>query len=648
MAFNPASLNFTYLPNSGIIPNAPISLTEERDIAAVEVESKPSWLTVIVSDHEYDDSDPPRILTANFIVAVNGPSANILAPGLYSGEVTIKVTVYIGSLPIGTRRRSFSVILRIVENIPLTISPNFFYFFHVNGDPNPSPRPFNINTTNNWSVISSNPAITFSQNNGSGSTLLNLIIDASGFPLGQNDFTFLVDDGINQREATIIVFVSGTSQTDFLDVNPNVLEFSENVGAAPSDDRTFTINSSEASVVSTNVPWLDFSETNVASGFNSIIVSTINTQTLDVGGYPAKITITTASFVKQIDVVLFIIETPVQTIKNNGFYFANDRNTIVLTSPQPNQEALLNYTAQATNTFKAYQKRIPFFQNVLKEIVGLETEVLLVPEPLPVSLSTQVYAPIVPVIYNVTIDTQNMLTGLNFAKKNNTFENLKFINGSKPLNLSTSKFEKNKLTYLPEEITVPVNGIIIVSFRSTSEESSISIDLGIATGTISVGVVDTEIYTAIINLNDYSFSKGDKTTIRFAGFDLKIRFDEQPLDTNQIFYLNEWDIPECINVTGPIRIINEDDSVTVINSKEGKDYEKVINVKTPVSFEVNTGNIYSFEEQEFLSKILRSKKIWLQLNGARYEVIRNFKSIPIFETRNFVENLTLKFNAAES
>lgn len=676
LTINPPELHFNYTKFSGIIPNGTVVIDNfDPDFISYSVVQIPTWVTVQVL--ELDGEETYDGIT--FKVTVKPSVANNLPAGYYSGSVKIKFTI---QLPLGVTASttiSYPLSINIVDNVPLTITPGSFSFNAESGGSNPPTQYCQIETDGNWSITPDETWLSFTSENGFGSELVGLNVDISGLSVGQHQASFLVDDGTAQKLGTVYLTITGTDSGGNLDVTPEALEFSETYQEDPQDERSFTVNSSEAATITCDVSWLDFSETSLDAGTNQVTVSTKNTQVIATGIYPATITITTANFIQEIYVTLYIQQKQTGGLKSNGFYFAKDRNKVSLSTNLSNREAEFNIKALATTGLKIYKRTIPFFRNLISFVFGLETEVHLKTNPVPDPLNTQIYCPLVPIIYNVDIYNKVIGSSPNRNERNykTQFQNMQFINGTYPpksLVNPNSKIPsvagephpfsyKNKLTKIPSEITAPTDGVLMFSGRDTEFIPTVTMSVlyhpeGESIGPFNIYpsnsvakgplIVSYEVWTAIINLEPYEFPVGTKLSITAGLASCVLTIKESTHDTSYIIWENEWDCPECFNCTGPIEMTNIDGNTVSTKSIEGRDYEQVVEVLEPETFQVNTGNIYSQDEIKYLATMLRAKKIWLVVAGERYEVISNNRDIDTFQTRRFVDNITLKFKKATS
>jgi hypothetical protein len=217
-----------------------------------------------------------------------------------------------------------------------------------------------------------------------------------------------------------------------------------------------------------------------------------------------------------------------------------------------------------------------------------------------------------------------------------SYTNVKFLNGTSPQN--------NVLTKLPEEITVPADGVVCFSFlqEESINEAAISGDY---TGSIPVNQSGT-VVTFLLELKDLELQSRNKIQISCGPVQLSVRIKPTEMPSTYLIWQNDWDCPEVFNCDGVLTIQGERDNKIVVNNRAGKDYSSIIDIKRPKSFSIGTGNIYSEAETEFLAGILDSRRVWIESAGKRWEVIPDFRSLTTSETRRAIRNFTLDFNSA--
>ncbi|TQI71826.1 hypothetical protein JM79_2775 [Gramella sp. Hel_I_59] len=598
----------------------------------IKIENKPPWLKLIAES--IDEENQKR----TFKVTIDPTAANNLAAGNYYNKINVYEKYWIEVFGNNSRQdHYFDLNLKVVDTVRLSLSKQDFSFNYIIGDTPPENQFLAITTENNWSIILDKPWATVSNANGSGNRTVFLGVNVDGLAPGIYESGFIVDDGQDTKSGTITLLINGpTEDEDYLDISHTGLTFSEKLGEAPVSQATINISTSLQVDVTTETPWLALSASSFAEGDHTLTLSTQNTEALAVGSYRGTVKIASGYSTKVVNVLLRIVEIITTGIQNDGFYFADDRNVLFLSTTAENAEALLEFAAYTANNISFYKKRVPFFDNAVETIVGLETGKLLKPTDLP-ALNSGIFAPIVPIKYDLDIFDKQLNS--NSLTERSSFNNLQFVNGKTPA-------VENRLTHLPDKITTTKDGKIAFSFISEDPINAINI-----TGDVTQAIVVTKpsgkIFTAVVDLATLNLKAQNKIKISCGPVEIDVVIREIELETFQLIWLNEWNCPEVINFDGSIEMVEEDDSTKVTVAASGKEISKIIEVKEPSSFRITTGNLYSDEESKWLSKILRSKKSWLQLPGKRVEVIRTFNSLSVSKSREYNRNYSLTFDAAE-
>ena len=631
MAVTPNQVSLVY-KKSYAAPFVFIVVDYEVGSGYLRPESTPPWLKLI---KHADDTENKQL---TYKVTVDTAAAGNMEEGSYSANIELNERTFISVL--GSDYLAgpyfFDVTLKVVDTVRLSLSKQDFSFNYVVGETPPESQYLNITTENNWSINFDKPWVSALNGNGTGSSTEIIKVDVSGMAPGIYESNFLVTDGKDNVSGTVTLLVNGPSEdNDYLDLNLTGLTFSEIFQAVPESSATVNISSSLPVDITTSTPWLKLSNASFAEGENVLTVSTQNTEAIQPGSHIGSFKVQSGYSARVVNVLLRIVEIVTEGIDNNGFYFANDRNVLFLSTTQDNAEALLDFSAQTANNIRTYKKRIPFFENAVETIVGLETNTLLKPQPLP-ELTSGLFAPIIPLKLDLHVfDKQLNSTALT---ERTNFTNLSFINGKTPA-------VENKLSNIPGSITTTKDGVIAFSFISEEPINYINIS-GDITQAIAVTKPDGKICTAVVALAPLNLSPQDKIQISCGPVSVQVIIKPSQLETFQLIWLNEWDCPEVINLDGSVEIIEEDDSRTVSLAEAGREISRIIDVKEPKSFRVSTGNIYSDAEAKWLSGVMRSRKMWLQINGERIEAVRTFRNLSVFKTREFQRNYRLTFDAA--
>jgi len=643
MGINTSIISMNYLKFSGSIPSQTIEVSFIGDNSQItrnsyKVWSKPAWIKIILTDVIDQEGAPGKIERLIYKVAVDPVYADNLAIGYYQEQASIYFKYQIdGPNNDGYKIETFNINLRVLENTPLSISNNNFTFNYKIGDPAPAGQFFTLFTSGSWSIAADKAFVNFSQVNGTGQTIITLNVDVTGLPSGLHTAIFQVDDGNSQKTGYVYLIISGSGDVeDYLNVSPSIIEFSETLEQASTSVGLVKIDSSLAVTIETDATWLLLSAASAAAGLSEININTQNTELLQIGGYPAEIRVISNYTVRLISVFLQVVEITSTGIENNGFYFAEDRNTLKLTTGNINTEAVLNFITSGTLEMKRYTREVPFYRNFASIIIGLETNLFLKPQAIPQVLDSQGFAPVKPIridfsVYDKSLENTSMVERTGYS-------NLQFLNGNTPK-------EVDILTKLPKKITVPADGKISFSFKSAIAITEIILT-GSVNQNIQVDFQGAQINAAIIDLKPFNLVAGNSVTISCGPVTIQVFIKPTQTPTSQLIWLNEWDCPEIMNLSGNVLAVWEDDSTTSVNNRAGKDYTSIIETKKPKKYKLNTGNIYSELEVEFLADILSSKQMWLQFGTERVEVIKTFREIAISETRRSSMDFNLTFDSA--
>lgn len=627
MAVTPNSISFTYKKYLDA-PYVSIEVTPDQPADQVNYSGVPLWIQLIKTGETRNQQ--AKITSQTYKVQVKAESANNLNIGYHLAD--IQFTYFRnqqGSSPLG----SLAINLEVIDNLRLSLSKTDYAFQYETGGTVPATQPLTITTENNWSIIGDQPWITFSASNGGGTQTIEIGVNVSGLAVGLYEGTFQVDDGQSIKQGNISLLVSGDSSGgDYLTLSRTSLSFSEVYQQAPTRSGSITIDSSLAVTITTPAAWLSLSASNFAAGSNQLVVSTQNTEGLAIGDYPTTIKIESGFSTKTVNVLLRILEISSTGIVNGALYFAEDRNTLVLSSSTPNAEAYFEFYTSPKN----YQRRVPFFNDLAKVVIGLETSTLLKPNNLPATFQSGAFVPVTPL--NMDFTVYDKVINNTAITERQAYSNVKFLNGKSPS-------QANRLSYIPNKITVPGNGLISFSFYSEVPVNSINIS-GDHTAEIAISNLNSNIYAAVIDLAPYGLVAGQHISITCGPVSVDVAIKPTELETTRLIWLNEWDCPEVFNLDGLVEIVNEEESDIISLSQNGKEVSRIIEIQEPVSFRVGTGNIYSNEEVAWLAKVMRSKKTWLELQGERIEVTRDFRSLPVYATRENTRNFNLRFDAA--
>ena len=198
---------------------------------------------------------------------------------------------------------------------------------------------------------------------------------------------------------------------------------------------------------------------------------------------------------------------------------------------------------------------------------------------------------------------------------------------------------------MPTTITAPKDALVVFSFYSEDRPEEIEIT-GAATATYTVPLLKRDVYSCLVNLADFTLVAGNVVNIACAGHTVTVNIAPVEPEHTKIAWLNEWNCPEIFTCKGMLTITNETSQTLAKYAEEGKERSTVLEVLNPRTYSVYTGFLETKEEVAWLHTILEAKKIWIEVEGEFIEVVRDFKSLPLYETRNLLDAYLLKFEKA--
>lgn len=625
MSFSPDPLNLGIYKKGRTIPVANVVLDPDHTPkSSFRMYPRENWTSI-----QY-------IGDRTFQVSLNKSVVDKMAVGSYTGEVKI---TYDGTYAGFKKKRNeyFDVNFVIQNTINLAVSPTNFTFTHTIGQAQPRSKFFSITSENSWTLLADAAWITTNRTQGTGNASVEVGVDVTGLSNGQYSGTILVDDGYGKKTAQVNLIVYGENTADdFLICKPDSLEFLESYNKPSSATRKLNIETSDAVAITTNVPWLDFSKTYITPGIESIQVSTQNTEAMNFGTYLGKITITSSYSTQVVPVMLTINEAVIGGVVDNGFYYADDRNIIAFSNTVAESELVLDFdTITATDNLN-YQKTIPFFRGVAKSILGQEAKNLIRGYDQFSSLQTGIIEPVAPL--NMNIQVYDKIIDSTQRTTRDTLSNIKVMLGKTPT-------VANWLSEIPNAIVTAKDGIVAFSFRADTPPDEIVVT-GDATQTFSASGISGGIYTCIVKLEDLSLSANQAINIACGGFSVGVNIIASEPEHTRIAWLNQWGCPEIFTCRGYLEIEDGIDQVEATYAEEGRERIQILDVDNPITYTIKTGFIFSRAEVDWLRGILRAKKIWIEIDGQFVPVIRNFKKLAHYETRNFLFAYELKFESA--
>lgn len=668
----PKNVTLSYVKNSSVVPSSTIefrggSTTESQ---SASIASNPNWIKPVYM--EADENDNPNVLW-KYKIMVDEENANTLSNGTHT--TTLKFNVRSGS--------NFGVInvhvsLDVSGEQELDVFPSSFSKSYTPGDANPSDSELHINTDRDWSATSDQSWLTLSDTSGSGNAVINLQVDAASLSEGSHTAEIEVYDGRKTKRAVYVLEVGEAAAPDFISVQPSAVHFSEHFEATPNSTRVVTVSSSEDVDINTDTPWLSVDETELTAGDGEFTIIVVDSEELTIGTHSGSVKINSDASSARVDVVLMITQDDISGVDSNLFCFAHERHKAEMSTALSDQEALFYFEVQSGGRTDRFEKKVPYFQNQLSFVIGLENEILMQPTVLPQEWISKFYNLLAPTRWSFEISDREM--GRSDTTFRRFYTNLKFINGRNPKSalagdfptddISKLEYEEDfnpgdsitnvipvtevekahfRLTYLPLQMAVPADAVLSLAhlwIDDSSRPANIFIS-GDVEDEVEASGVENDLYFGALNLKDYDLLPNDSIFIESGIISAKIQIKPTQMRTSKIIWENEWGFPEIYNATGEVRMRRISDQSTTELWKDGREFEQILNTKRPYEYQINTGNVFYDAEMDFLSTMFDSKKVWIEINGKRIEVVPTDNGLDTFRTRENIKDYTLKFKSVK-
>lgn len=559
-----------------------------------------------------------------------------LPPGSYSATVEFKHSYQV-DLTVFNVTETYKVNLTVTATIKLAASRSQFSFIYFEGQNPPASEYFNLVTENAWTATPDQSWIELNKTSGSGSSQIQLTADVAGLAVGEYSGQILFQDGYDQIFVNVQLSVrSEDTADDFLLVSPGTITFAEVQGEAPTSTKVITIESSEAFTLAKTVAWLQLSSASESAGTKSVTLSVINTEGLAAGNYNDVVTIASSFSSKTISIALLINSAEIEGVDLDEFYFSEDRDKITLLSNEPNTELVLEFDVQATNKAYAFKKRIPFFQGKASALLADYADSTVQHNDFFANTASRVFSPVTPLSVNIKAFNKDLYSTLQTLRE--SYTGVQALTGATPL-------VTDKLSHVPGTIYAPKNGFVSFTFRADTKPNDITFS-GAATGSLAVGDVTGPVYTCFVNLSELTLVEGDILNIFCGAFLLKVIIKGLEPEITPIAWLNEWNCPEFYSCSGYLSIDNEDGKTVATYASEGKEVTRVLEVRRPRRYDLNTGFVFTRPEYEWLASILDARKVWILQNGIWEEVICTTRSMNVHATREFYKAYRLSFKSA--
>ncbi|WP_422105594.1 BACON domain-containing protein [Winogradskyella sp.] len=638
MAFTPAAplpINYSQgLP----YPDIPVSFAVDAQLSNItnlQILGVPEWLTIL--NLLYSSSTQ----TITFSVRVNAAHADGMQEGNYEADIRLRFRANVSITTATITSDPYRVFIEINATTFLALNPTVLPFNYIIGGNLPQNQTLNITSGGSWNITAFQSWVTLSQTNGVGSSSLSVGVNTVGLTAGIYESILQVNDSLGTpRQATVtLVVTAGDTENTYLYVSPENLQFISEQGVDNTTQKTVTIEASDAWSVTSSQAWCVLSVSSGSSGLSSITVTVDSDELTNINlPYLAELVFTSEGIQKTVFVELIIIPFLLQGITSETHYFANDRNKLEVTNVFPNMQLYCEAIAGNGVENVVYKLNAPYQNGLAKQLIGMETNVLLKHVIPTNNFTTRVKHNIDPVNINLNAFNKAVFTGATTPLAN--YSNLKFLTGKTPE-------IANKLCYTPATINVTKDAIISLSALNATEAPTDIVISGDVTQTISATIANNLLtYNAIINLSLLSLQAGNQITIAWSGITITVNIKDNPVEQTIIAFENEWREFEFFECTGFLTITPKIDQIKTEIQVEGAEHTKIVSIDKGASYTLNTGYIYSKAEFEWLAKILYAERVYIYVDGQPVEIILDSKSLTTYKTREHFRSYNLKFTKA--
>lgn len=572
--------------------------------------------------------------SASFFITLDSGIIDRLSPGNYSTTVSFSASNetdkpgYVGS---------YTVNLIVEDTVLLNLTPTLLSFSYNIGDTAPAAKLLQIASENSWTATSNQSWLNLSPASGMNNGTVQVTTDISGLAAGLYEASINVDDGQFTKATSVYLTVTeGNNETNYLYLNPVNFEFLSELSVANPNQKLINIDTANTWSAVSNQSWIVLSATSGAAGIADLDLS-VDSAALALGIYQAEIVFTSNNIIKKIYVTLRVVDIAVFGLEDNTLYYADDRTKLTVSSVQDNTFLNLEMNTSNFDENINYVTAQPYFKGVCNALIGMETNFLQKSTKPTSNLSTRIHNEVKPININISAYDVNLFTGA--QNSIGAYTNLKFLNGKTPV-------VQDRMSYIPQTINVSNKAILQLSVVSDINPGNAEI-----TGAISSTVANTlggnlYVYTLLLNLSEFTLVHADVFQVVFGGLTLNVNIDTAYTELNTLAFENEWNNYEFFETKGKLTNKLGVEKVNFEKSKDGQKHTRTISAIEEVDFVLNTGLIQTPEEVEWLSKILKSKRVFIYKNGFPVEVVLETGKMTISKTREYSHSYNLTFKNA--
>jgi hypothetical protein len=627
MPITPSSINFQY-ELGGNIPPVRIVNYSHNGIGTV-VTDKPSWITLTG-------------LTATTAYIKLHSSASNLSVGTHTGQIDFSAvyqddyyqpdgTLATFNVPLGV----VNVTVVVTEVFLLSLTPDSVTFNYELGGATPADQTINVSSENSWTVTESTTWLSTSATSGSNNGSFQISVTPNGLSIGTHTAIVTVDDGIVQEVTVTLVVSEPATGSDYLYVNPLVLEFGYTQSGVLPPLKPVEINASENWTVTANQSWINLTATTGSAGVSVLEIGIHNAIGLSIGDHSAIVTIQAGSIVKIISVTLSVYAFAEILLDSNELYFTEENNMIVVSSGRIDTHLSIN----ATTIYEGEQFDVPyknpFFQGQAKKRLGLEARKIIGDRPFSGVSNALVYIPYFPVDLNLQIREEELYQDV--IAQEITLNNISFIKGKIPIN--------NWMSDSPRKLFLTKNGLVYFSFRSDGiTPANLLTITGAIQATYTFNNEVSHFYSVIFSLAELDLNIGDQIRLQVLDFFIDVQIKPDGKDHCSIFWENQWGCWDAFEATGEVKIEDKFKSESFSFRKNHLEKEtKVLQIESTEVLKINTGWVYSDPEVNTVRKLLKSRNVYIHYKNQFFKLRNTTKKLEVHKTDKFLKSYNLTF-----
>lgn len=627
MLLTPSSINWT-LKKFDALPTAVLINYNNSGAPAHHSVEAPDWLTV------YD------VGSTSLKVKLNA-NVNNLAAGDHVGVVNL-FGIYYASTAGGIITGVYATLdvnLTLTDTVELSVTPSNAAFSFELGGTAPINQPFAITSENEWTVAKTAAWVVLPTTSGSNSAGFQIGVDVTGLSAGTYTDTVTIDDGTTPITVPVTLTVTDPNTgTDYLYVNPQILNFSMAEGAATPTLKNIEMNVSAPWAATADQALVNLTTASGSAGVQLIPIALQNVSGLAVGDHFANVVITSGDFVKTIVVKLTVFNSATELLTPGDLHFTDDLNYIKLSSGNSKTFMQLEFSVLYKSIPYVLMADIPFSEGTAIKRIGEIPAKIIGKQTFLQPADAALFEPYPTLNLGLSISELEWSTKSNLQTE--SLSDLKFIKGEKPIDNWIS--DQPKKVYLTKEATlyfsVLTNGITANKINVT----------GAQTHTFNFLNTSADFLTAVVPMADIpNLNVGDSIIVELLQNTIEVVIKKTEKQSSTIFWENKWGVWDTLELTGRIQINNSYKRKTAAYRKNELESEnKIIDITKPIDYKIATGFVHTNEEVVTISKLLEATNMYLLTNNQINQVIPLSSKLQLINTDRELREFDLTFKNA--